>query len=150
MEPTLFGIGKAEWELYNSFSNWVAAFATLAAVWVALYLARLAGRPRAKVSVGHRLIVGGVHKGAFPEVRSGSVSLNNFPRTISGVLGVHNGAGLSTAAVLACDEPLEPVCNSGRTTGFHFRPPLTTCRPVWAACPSRPDPVFDRPGLNAS
>ena len=57
MEPTLFGIGKAQWELYNSFSNWLSAVATLAAVLVSLYLARRAGKPRASVSVGHRLIV---------------------------------------------------------------------------------------------
>jgi hypothetical protein len=56
-EPTLFGIGKAEWELYNSFSNWVSALATLAAVLVSLHLARQAGKPRAAVSVGHRLII---------------------------------------------------------------------------------------------
>jgi hypothetical protein len=68
MEPTLFGIGKAEWELYNSFSNWVSALATLAAVLVSLYLARLSGRPRAKVSVGHRLIITPGVKGAHPEV----------------------------------------------------------------------------------
>lgn len=57
MEPTLFGVGKAEWELYNSFSNWLSAIATLAAVLVSLHLARKAGRPRAKVSVGHRIVV---------------------------------------------------------------------------------------------
>lgn len=57
MEPTLFGIGKAEWELYNSFSNWVSAIATLAAVLVSLHLARRAGQPRASVSVGHRVII---------------------------------------------------------------------------------------------
>ena len=68
MEPTIFGIGKAEWELYNSFSNWVAAIATLSAVLVSLYLARRAARPRAKVSVGLRVIVGSGGKGAYPEV----------------------------------------------------------------------------------
>ena len=52
-DPTFLGLDKAQWELYNSFSNWVSAFATVAAVTVSLYLARKAGRPRAKTSVGH-------------------------------------------------------------------------------------------------
>ncbi len=68
MEPTLFGIGKAEWELYNSFSNWVSAVATLAAVVVSLYLARRSGQPRAKVSVGHQLIITQGDKRKPPEV----------------------------------------------------------------------------------
>jgi hypothetical protein len=57
MEPTLFGIGKAEWELYNSFSNWLSALGTIAAVAISLHLARQSGKPRATVSVGHRIIV---------------------------------------------------------------------------------------------
>jgi hypothetical protein len=40
VEPTLFGIGKAEWELYNSLSKWLSAVVTTAAVIVSLYLAR--------------------------------------------------------------------------------------------------------------
>lgn len=68
MEPTLFGIGKAEWELYNSFSNWLSAIGTLAAVIVSLYLARRSGRPRAKVSVGHRIVITPGDKREPPEV----------------------------------------------------------------------------------
>ena len=56
--------------------------------------------------------------------RSGSVCLNNFPRTISGALGVHNGAELSTAAVGACDVPADAVGNSGRTSKSHSMQPL--------------------------
>jgi hypothetical protein len=37
-EPSLFGIGKAQWELINSFSNWLSALGTIAAVVVSLYL----------------------------------------------------------------------------------------------------------------
>ncbi len=37
-EPSLFGIGKAEWELINSFADWFAAAGTFAAAGVALYL----------------------------------------------------------------------------------------------------------------
>lgn len=68
MEPTLFGISKAEWELYNSFSNWLSAIGTLAAVIVSLHLARRTGRPRATVSVGHRLVITPGEKGKPPEV----------------------------------------------------------------------------------
>jgi hypothetical protein len=56
-EPTLFGIGKAEWELYNSFANWIAAIGTVAAVWVSLHLANRVSRFKAKFSVGHRLVI---------------------------------------------------------------------------------------------
>ena len=59
-----------------------------------------------------------------PAGRSGSVCLNNFPRTISGALGVHNGAELSTAAVGACDVPADAVGNSGRTSKSHSMQPL--------------------------
>ncbi len=60
--------------------------------------------------------------------RSGSVCLNNFPRTISGALGVHNSAELSTVADGACDVLADAVGNSGRTNNFHSMRPL----PVWA------------------
>ncbi|WP_312843265.1 hypothetical protein [Diaphorobacter nitroreducens] len=65
---TFLGLDKAQWELYNSFSNWVSAFATVAAVTVSLYLARKAGRPRAKTSVGHRIVVAPGAKGTYPEI----------------------------------------------------------------------------------
>ena len=68
MEPTIFGIGKAEWELYNSFSNWLSALATLAAVLVSLHLARRSGTPRATVSVGHRLLITPGQIGKTPEI----------------------------------------------------------------------------------
>jgi hypothetical protein len=60
--------------------------------------------------------------------RSGSVCLNNFPRTISGALGVYNSAELSTVAHGACDVPAGAVGNSGRTNRFHSMQPLR----VWA------------------
>jgi hypothetical protein len=81
MELTLFGIGKAEWELYNSFSNWVSAFATLAAVLVSLHLARRSGRPRAKVSVSLRLIITPGSSGKIPHVISFSI-VNTGDRVI--------------------------------------------------------------------
>ena len=68
MEPTLFGIGKADWELYNSFSNWLSAIGTLVAVIVSLYLARRSGKPRASVSVGHRIVIMSGDKRKPPEI----------------------------------------------------------------------------------
>jgi hypothetical protein len=58
-EPTLFGIGKAQWDLINGFANWFAAFGSFAAAFVALYIANRATRPSARVSVGHRIAIGG-------------------------------------------------------------------------------------------
>jgi hypothetical protein len=57
MEPTFLGIGKAEWELYNSFSNWLSAVGTIAAVAISLHLARRAGKAKGAASVGHRLVI---------------------------------------------------------------------------------------------
>jgi hypothetical protein len=57
MESTFLGLSKSEWELFNSFSNWLSAIGTLAAVSVSLYLANLSGKPRASVSAGHRIII---------------------------------------------------------------------------------------------
>lgn len=68
MEPTLFGIGKAQWELYNSFSSWLSAIGTIAAVIFSLHLARRSGKPRATTSVGHRLIITPGEKSKPPEV----------------------------------------------------------------------------------
>ena len=56
-EPVFLGIDKERWDFINSFSDWLSALATIAAVWVSLYLARKAWRPRATVSVGHRLVL---------------------------------------------------------------------------------------------
>jgi hypothetical protein len=66
-EPSFLGISKTEWDLINSFANWFAAAGTFAAAWVALYLARRAARPTARVSVGHRIIVGAGYKKPYPE-----------------------------------------------------------------------------------
>lgn len=78
--------------------------------------------------------------------RSGSVCLNNFPRTISEALWVHNSAELSTAADGACDVPADAVGNSGRTNEFHSMRPL----PILAGSHSRPHPAFDPPGWSVA
>jgi hypothetical protein len=66
-EPSLFGIGKAQWDFFNSFANWFAAIGTFAAAGVALYLANRAARPSARVSVGHRILVGAGYTKPYPE-----------------------------------------------------------------------------------
>jgi len=66
-EPSFLGIGKAGWELFNSFANWLSAIGTLGAVWVALHLANRVATPKATVSVGHRLIIQPGMKGPYPE-----------------------------------------------------------------------------------
>jgi hypothetical protein len=66
-EPSLFGIGKTQWDLINSFANWFAAAGSFAAAFVALYLARRAGTPSARVSVGHRIVVGPGSAKPYPE-----------------------------------------------------------------------------------
>lgn len=66
-EPSLFGIGKAQWDLINGFANWFAAFGSFTAAFVALYIANRATKPSARVSVGHRIIVGGGFTKPYPE-----------------------------------------------------------------------------------
>jgi hypothetical protein len=66
-EPTLFGIGKAQCELINSFANWLSAIGTLAAVVVALYLAYRASRPKVQLSVRHRIVIEPGNNGTTPE-----------------------------------------------------------------------------------
>ena len=67
-DPAFLGLGKAQWELIDSFSNWLSAIGTIAAVVVSLWLASRSSRPRAKVRVGHRLIIQAGAKGKYPEV----------------------------------------------------------------------------------
>jgi len=66
-EPSLFGIGKAQWELINSFGSWLSAIGTLAAVWVSLSLAKRIATPKAKITVGHRITIHPGQKGPYPE-----------------------------------------------------------------------------------
>lgn len=58
---------RATWEFINSFSSWLSAFGTIAAVIVALYLARIDKRVRLEVSAGIRLIVTPGVPGPHPE-----------------------------------------------------------------------------------
>jgi len=103
----------------------------------------LAGTTEQTIFVGATLTVGSNQPSGS---RSGSVCLNNFPRTISEALGVHNSAELSTVADGACDVPADAVGNSGRTNKFHSMRPL----PILAGSHSRPHPAFDSPGWSVA
>jgi len=65
-EPTLFGIGKEQWQLINSFAPWLSAIGTLSAVVVSLWLSRR-GAPKARLTVGLRIIVGPGSEEPYPE-----------------------------------------------------------------------------------
>lgn len=67
IEPTLFEISKSQWDLINGFANWFSAAGSFAAAAVALYLANRAAKPSAKVSVGHRIIIGPGSSKPYPE-----------------------------------------------------------------------------------
>lgn len=58
---------RETWEFINSFSPWLSAFGTIAAVIVALYLARIDKRVRLEVSAGIRLMVTPGVSGPHPE-----------------------------------------------------------------------------------
>ena len=55
MENVIFS--KETWEFINTFSPWLSAVGTLAAVLVSLYLAGRDRRIKLRISAGHRLIV---------------------------------------------------------------------------------------------
>ena len=67
-EPLFLGLSKTQWELINSFSNWLSAIGTLAAVFLSLWLATRAIRIQCKASVGHRLIIEAGKKRPSPEI----------------------------------------------------------------------------------
>jgi hypothetical protein len=66
-EPSLFGITKAHWDMINGFANWFAAVGSFAAAAVALYIANRSAKPTAKLSVGHRILVGPGSTKPYPE-----------------------------------------------------------------------------------
>ena len=67
IEPTFLGISKSYWDLLNGFANWFSAAGSFAAAVIALYIANRAAKPSAKVSVGHRIIIGQGSKKPYPE-----------------------------------------------------------------------------------
>lgn len=67
-ELVFLGLSKTQWELINSFSNWLSAVGTIAAVVVSLWLATKASRLRCKASVGHRLVIEQGVTGNIPEI----------------------------------------------------------------------------------
>jgi hypothetical protein len=80
------GLTKAQWELINSFSNWLSAVGTIAAVVVSLWFASRSMRPRAKVRVGHRLVIETGARGKYPEILVFSiVNTGDRPIRITGI-----------------------------------------------------------------
>lgn len=68
-EISFFGLSlnKSEWEFINSFANWFAGLGSILAAVVALYISNRAAQPRARVTVGHRIVVGPGSKRPYPE-----------------------------------------------------------------------------------
>jgi hypothetical protein len=62
-----FSIIKQDWQFINSFADWFSAFGTIAAVIVALYLARQDKRIRLLATAGHRVIVSQGSKEPHPQ-----------------------------------------------------------------------------------
>jgi hypothetical protein len=84
IEPSLWGLSKSEWELINSFANWLSAIGTLAAVVVSLYLASRYARPQAKLTVGHRIAIEPGVKDFYPEyIQFHVVNTGERPITIT-------------------------------------------------------------------
>lgn len=67
-DPVFLGLSMAQWELINSFSNWLSAIGTLAAVAISLWLATRNFRLQCKASVGVRLVIESGVRGPPPEI----------------------------------------------------------------------------------
>lgn len=72
-------------QVWAAVGTWVAGLATLAAVVVALYLARRSEKIQLKVSVGIRLVVLGDGSGAREHVCFGVTNIGERPVTINSV-----------------------------------------------------------------
>jgi hypothetical protein len=55
-ETIIFGLQKATWEVVNGWGNWAAAFGSLAAAGVALWIALRSGRVKLNCAVGMRVL----------------------------------------------------------------------------------------------
>lgn len=66
-DPSFLGIDKSTWDLFNGFANWFAAFGSFAAAAVALYIANRSAKPTAKLTVGHRIVIGPGSVEPYPE-----------------------------------------------------------------------------------
>jgi hypothetical protein len=73
-------------QLWNAVGTWLAGIATFAAVVVSLYLANRLASPKAKLSVGHRIIVEpGVKKPAPEYVLFQIVNTGERPIRVTGI-----------------------------------------------------------------
>jgi len=80
----MFNLSSADWEFINTFAGWFSAAGTFIAAVVALYIASRSIRPKARVWVGHRIIVGPGSKKPYPEfIVFGIVNQGERPLAIS-------------------------------------------------------------------
>lgn len=66
-DPTFLGLEKSTWDIVNGLANWFAAFGSVAAAAVALYIANRSARPSAELTVGHRISIGPGSKEPYPQ-----------------------------------------------------------------------------------
>ena len=66
-EPVFLGMDKSTWDIVNGLANWFAAFGSVAAAAVALYIANRSGRPTAQLTVGHRISIEPGTKEPYPQ-----------------------------------------------------------------------------------
>ena len=67
-EIIFLGLTKVQWELINSFSNWLSAIGTIASVVVSLWLATKSSRLQCNAQVGHRIVIEQESHGTYPEI----------------------------------------------------------------------------------
>ena len=56
-EPSIFGITKPQWDMFNGFANWFGALGSFTAAFIALYIANRSSKPSARATVGHRVLI---------------------------------------------------------------------------------------------
>lgn len=52
------GLPQSQWQFINTFADWVSAVGTVSAVWVSLWLARNASRPKGRITANVMLLAG--------------------------------------------------------------------------------------------
>jgi len=97
------GLDKATWEFINSFSDWFSAIGTLAAVVLALYLARGQSKLKLRISAGHR-IMAGLGTGNFPDYLYISIVNTGFRKACITGIGWKVGLFKKSYAIQTTDK----------------------------------------------
>lgn len=108
MDSTFVGIDYNTWRFINSFAPWLAAFATLTAVLVALYLARKDKFIKLRITTEVSLIQGGGRYAGLPQYISIIIVNQNIRRAIIQYYGFYVKS--ETYQIIPLDDGISSTC----------------------------------------